>query len=77
MEQAAQHLTDQNDAEAVGLWISWAKTHVERLNPLDGHLAVPEATEPTSEALKPFWMVGVRTAQAARPEPARRIGDAI
>lgn len=47
-------LTGQDDAEAAGLWIAWAKAHVEGLNPLNSRLAIPEATEPTPEALKPF-----------------------
>ncbi|MFD4242092.1 hypothetical protein ACFWP3_10895 [Streptomyces sp. NPDC058525] len=42
---------ERNGAEA---WIAWAADHVERLNPLNGTLRLPEIPEPRASDLEPF-----------------------
>ncbi|MFB6518822.1 hypothetical protein [Streptomyces sp. NPDC056401] len=43
--------TERNGAEA---WIAWASGHVQRLNPLNGTLRLPDIPEPRADDLQPF-----------------------
>ncbi|MCD0450400.1 hypothetical protein LO762_14535 [Actinocorallia sp. API 0066] len=54
MEAAAGLLQDPVEAEEAHLWLAWARQYTAKLNPLNGHLALPEAPEAKPDALRPF-----------------------
>ncbi|MER7824673.1 hypothetical protein ABTX85_19165 [Streptomyces sp. NPDC096097] len=42
------------EREGAEAWITWADGHVQRLNPLNGMLRLPDIPEPRADDLKPF-----------------------
>ncbi|MFF8442218.1 hypothetical protein ACF07U_15225 [Streptomyces californicus] len=49
--QTLQIGPERDEAEA---WVAWASDHVQRLNPLNGTLRLPEIPEPRADDLRPF-----------------------
>lgn len=50
----AQTLATGPERDGAEAWIAWAADHVERLNPLNGTLRLPEIPEPHASDLQPF-----------------------
>ncbi|WP_406049310.1 hypothetical protein OG280_10635 [Streptomyces virginiae] len=50
----AQTLATGPERDGAEAWIAWATDHVERLNPLNGTLRLPDIPEPRASDLQPF-----------------------
>ncbi|MFD5145080.1 hypothetical protein [Streptomyces sp. NPDC058401] len=50
----AEALPDGPERDGAEAWIAWADGHVQRLNPLNGTLRLPDVPEPRADELQPF-----------------------
>ncbi|MGO4462360.1 hypothetical protein AB4039_34490 [Streptomyces sp. M-16] len=50
----AQTLATGPERDGAEAWIAWTADHVERLNPLNGTLRLPDIPEPRASDLQPF-----------------------
>jgi hypothetical protein len=54
MERRITHIRDSDEAGRATEWLQWCRNRTKRIDPLDGHIGVPDEPEATMEALRPF-----------------------
>jgi len=54
MRQAVDDIEESPERDEAAEWIGWATRHLEQLDPLGRRLAMPDASPPTMDVLRPF-----------------------